>query len=99
MMSSVNRVMAKSGRPNGATMSKPIMRSPPRAGSSRASRMASHLLAEEAARANDQHQQHHEVHERERKVRQAIVAEHLDERAKQCADERAQKAAHTPNHH
>src|SRR5215470_10014761 len=99
MRSSVNRVIAKRGRPNGAAMSKPVMRNPPRAGSTRVSRMASYLLAEEATRADHQHQQHHEVHERERKVRQIVVAEHLDERDKQCADERAQKATHAADDH
>src|SRR6516162_8537818 len=92
MRSSVNRVIAKGGRPSGAAMSKPMPASPPRTGSGLVWRMASGLLAEEAARANHQDQQHHEVHERKRKVRQVVVAEHLDERHKQCADQRAQEA-------
>src|SRR6516165_11781623 len=93
MRSSVNRVIAKGGRPSGAAMSKPMPASPPRTGRrGLVWRMASGLLAEEAARANHQHQQHHEVHERERKVRQVVVAEHLDERHQQCADKRAQEA-------
>src|SRR5262249_42108022 len=94
MRSSVNRVIAKGGRPSGAAMSRPMTASPPRAGTSLVWRMASRLLAEEAARANHQHQQHHQVHERERKVRQVVVAEHLDERHQQRTDERAQKTPH-----
>src|SRR5215510_9356085 len=98
MRSSVNRVIAKGGRPSGAAMNTPMTASPPRA-SGFVLRMASRLLAEEAGGANHQYQQHHEVHKRKRKVRQIIVPEHLDERDKQCADERTQKAAHAADDH
>ncbi len=52
------------------------------------------FLAEQTARAHNEHREHDQIHQGQRKVGKVVGAEHLHECDQQRADQRAEEAAH-----